>query len=267
LSKSNRYCRVNDADLFVEDFGSGPLMLFMHGFSFDSRMWQPQLDFFARDYRVLAYDARGFGRSSLPGNAPWSPAGDLSAVLDEVAADPAILVAHSMAAIAACDFCRQSPGRIKALILVSPSAAGYRWPEIFMAQWAAYQDLAAVDMDAARNAWLGSELFTRSGDNALVAQQMRVMIDRYSGWHWQQKKPVSTSALAPSTPQQLDLPVLLINGSDDAPAFLDCARVLAGRIGASRQLLIDDADHMCNMEQPVVFNRKLAAFIASLAPA
>ena len=195
MSNSNRHCRVNGADLFVEDFGSGPLMVFMHGFSFDSRMWQPQLDFFARDYRVLAYDARGFGRSSLPGNAPWSAVDDLSAVLDEVAADPAILVAHSMAAIAACDFCRQSPGRIKALILVSPSAADYRWPEVFMAQWAAYQDLAAVNMDAARNAWLGSELFTRSGDNALVAQQMRAMIDRYSGWHWQQKKPVSTSAL------------------------------------------------------------------------
>lgn len=267
MTKHNRYCRVQGADLYVEDVGSGPLLVFMHGFSFDSRMWQQQMDFFARDYRVLAYDARGFGLSSLPGDQPWSALDDLSAVLDEVAADPAILVAHSMAAIAACDFCRQYPERIKALVLVSPSAADYRWPEAFMAQWAAYQDLAAVDMDAARNAWLGSELFTRTSNNPLVWQQMQDMIDRYSGWHWQTRKPVSNSALAPSIPQQLELPVLLINGRDDSPAFLDCARVLAQRIGADRQLVIDDSDHMCNMEQPQVFNRELAAFIATLAPA
>lgn len=267
MSKSNRFYAVNGADLFVEDIGSGPLMVFMHGFSFDSRMWQQQLDFFARHYRVLAYDARGFGLSSLPGNTPWSPVDDLGAVLDAAAADPAILVAHSMAAIVACDFCRQYPERVKALILVSPSAADYRWPEVFMAQWAAYQDLANSDMNAARNAWLGSELFTRCSDKPRVWQQMRGMINRYSGWHWQQKQAVATSTLARSPHQQLDLPVLLINGRDDSPAFLDCAEVLAARIGASSRLLIDDADHMCNMEQPAVFNRKLAAFIATLAPA
>jgi len=102
-------------------------------------------------------------------------------VLEKVAADSVILVAHSMAAITACDFCYHYPGRLKALILVSPSDADYRWPPAFMAQWPAYQDLAYIDMDAARDAWLSSELFGRSRDNASVLQQMRVMIDDYCG--------------------------------------------------------------------------------------
>ena len=267
MSTSKWYCSVSAGELFVEDRGRGPLMIFMHGFSFDRRMWQRQVDFFSSNYRVLAYDARGFGLSSLPGDIPWSPIEDLGTVLDEVAADAVILVAHSMAAITACDFCQLHPERIKALILVSPSAAEYRWPQAFMAQWAAYQELAAFDMEAARNAWLGSELFTRCGDDAWVSQQMRAMIDHYSGWHWQVRKKVSTSTLPVSSRRRLDLPIMVINGSDDSPAFLDCAEVLAERIGATRQLLIKDADHMCNMEQAAMFNSEIEAFIATLARA
>ena len=269
MKTGNKLGSVKGADLFIEDNGKrrDPALVFLHGFSFDSRMWRAQLNYFSHHYRVLAYDARGFGRSSQPTAKPWSAPGDLDAVLAQASIERAILVAHSMAAITACDYCHQHPERVEAMVLVSPSAAGYHWPEGFMAQWVAYQELAAVNMEAAKTAWLGSELFTRACADSAVAPQMQAMIDSYSGWHWLANKSVSTSQLATSELPRIEQPVLLVNGSDDSPAFLDCAGMLAQQLPNSRRLLIRDSDHMCNMEQPGVFNRELGNFIAKILPA
>jgi pimeloyl-ACP methyl ester carboxylesterase len=269
MKTDNKLCSARSKDLFIEDNGRRhePALVFLHGFSFDSRMWRAQLDYFGHHYRVLAYDARGFGRSPQPPDKHWSALDDLDAVLAQASINRAILVAHSMAAITACDYCRQHPECVEAMILVSPSAANYHWPQGFLAQWLAYQELAAVNMEAAKAAWLGSELFTHACADSEVAAQMQAMIDSYSGWHWLTNQSVSTSQLATSALARIELPVLLINGSDDSPVFLDCAGKLAQQFTNSRQLLISDSDHMCNMEQPGVFNRELGDFIAALLPA
>ena len=82
--------------LYLEDQGSGAAVVFLHGFSLDSRMWQRQLRVFARGYRVLAYDALGYGRSGLPAG-PVSPVSDLKQVLTCCSIDRCFVVAHSMA--------------------------------------------------------------------------------------------------------------------------------------------------------------------------
>ncbi len=256
---------MSDLPLYIEQSGSGTPMVFMHGFSFDSRMWQPQLQHFSRQYQALAYDARGFGRSPLPGDEGWSPLDDLDGVLATAGQQRAILVAHSMAAITACDYCYRHPSRIEAMVLVSPSAEAYRWPESFMAQWVAYQELAAIDMEAARTAWLGAELFTRVAADPDVEKQMRAMIDDYSGWHWIHKIPVSTGKLPDGGLQEIRQPVLLVNGDEDSPAFLDCAAQLAKKMPNCRQVLLPRTDHMCNMESVGEFNRQVDDFLQSQA--
>jgi 3-oxoadipate enol-lactonase len=255
---------ANGAQFYVDERGAGMPLVFLHGFSFDSDMWLAQLDYFARDYRVLAYDARGFGRSSLPTEQPWSALADLDAIVQQRQADPVVLLAHSMAAITACDYCLQYPSRVRALVLVSPAVAGFRWPESFMAQWAAYQELAAVDMDAARRAWMGSELFVRACAEPSLSRTLDAMLSRYAGWHWLHKTSVSGSEQPWSAFTTIAQPVLLVGGREDSPAFLDCAALLARQIPHACQLLIDDADHLCNMEQVAVFNRRVAAFLADV---
>jgi pimeloyl-ACP methyl ester carboxylesterase len=237
----------------------------MHGFSFDSRMWRSQLDFFARRHRVLAYDARGFGRSAPADDPTRSPSDDLHAVLLRTDTERCILVAHSMAAITACDYSTIRPERIRALVLVSPSVANYHWPADFMAQWLAYQDLAAIDMAAAKTAWLGSELFRCACADPVVGQELRAMVDSYSGQHWLARKAVNSGKLGISDLDQIQQPVLLFSGSEDSAAFLQCASTLAEQLPDCRYIVLDRADHMCNMEQPAVFNRELEAFIATLA--
>nr|WP_221380284.1 alpha/beta hydrolase [Actinoplanes polyasparticus] len=54
-------------DLYYEDHGSGPAVVLISGWPFDSRSWEPQIHpLLTAGYRVIAYDRRGFGRSSRP---------------------------------------------------------------------------------------------------------------------------------------------------------------------------------------------------------
>ena len=57
---------INGADLYYEEAGSGPALVFIHAGIADCRMWEAQFAAFARDYRVVRYDQRGFGRSAMP---------------------------------------------------------------------------------------------------------------------------------------------------------------------------------------------------------
>jgi pimeloyl-ACP methyl ester carboxylesterase len=75
------FADVNGARLFYEIAGGGPPLTLLHGFSLDTRMWDDQCAALAQRYRVLRYDARGFGRSAVPTAERYSHAEDLRALL------------------------------------------------------------------------------------------------------------------------------------------------------------------------------------------
>ncbi|MFD0384991.1 alpha/beta fold hydrolase [Streptomyces stramineus] len=63
------YLDVNDTTLYIEDEGSGPALLFLHGWGTSGRVWGGQLREFVRDHRVVTVDGRGCGRSARPAGA------------------------------------------------------------------------------------------------------------------------------------------------------------------------------------------------------
>ncbi|MCX2927098.1 alpha/beta fold hydrolase [Streptomyces sp. NEAU-W12] len=88
-----------DIDLYYEDHGSGQPVVLIHGFPLDGHSWEKQsaalLD---AGYRVITYDRRGFGRSSLPtsGYDYDTFAADLNTVLETLDVSDAVLVGFSM---------------------------------------------------------------------------------------------------------------------------------------------------------------------------
>src|SRR5204862_508671 len=58
--------RVNSINLFYEDEGAGVPLVFVHEFAGDSRSWHLQTRFFARRYRTIAFNARGYPPSDVP---------------------------------------------------------------------------------------------------------------------------------------------------------------------------------------------------------
>jgi pimeloyl-ACP methyl ester carboxylesterase len=100
--------------------GEPPIVL-LHGATFRSEDWENIFPRLATRYRVIAYDARGHGKSGrAPGYAIGDFADDLLRVIDQVAAAPAIVIGHSLGGATALVAAARKPAAIKALVLEEP---------------------------------------------------------------------------------------------------------------------------------------------------
>ena len=84
--------------IYYKDWGTGPTVVFSHGWPLNADAWESQMLFLAsRGYRCIAHDRRGHGRSSQPwdGNEMNTYADDLAALLDKLDAKGATLIGHS----------------------------------------------------------------------------------------------------------------------------------------------------------------------------
>src|SRR5260370_35885011 len=107
------YAPSDGAKIYFESAGAGPTVVFIHAGVWARRMWDPQFDFFARKFRVVRYDLRGFGKSEMP-DLPYSNRGDLGNVLLPLKIDKAVLIGCSMGGSAAIDFTLENPERVTA---------------------------------------------------------------------------------------------------------------------------------------------------------
>jgi pimeloyl-ACP methyl ester carboxylesterase len=129
---------VNGGRLEFDVAGNGPPVVFLHPGLWDRRTWDDQFGLFSRTYRVVRYDARGYGRSSRPEpGRSYSHVEDLSAVLDAAGVDRAALVGCSMGGAIALDFALAEPERVSALVLAAPGLAGFEGTMDEEAAWEA----------------------------------------------------------------------------------------------------------------------------------
>src|SRR5690242_4681079 len=126
-SKSD-YPEVNAVRLYYEIAGEGSDLVFVHAGCADSRMWAEQFSIFVDDYRVLRYDMRGYGKSSLS-KTSFSNRDDLYNLLKILDIQEAHFVACSMGSLAVTDFALEHPEKVKSLVLVSPALSGYQYQE------------------------------------------------------------------------------------------------------------------------------------------
>ncbi len=109
-------------EIFYKDWGSGPPILFSHGWPLSSDMWDNQMMVFGQQgFRVIAHDRRGFGRSgqNWDGNTNERFADDLAALIDHLGLTGVVLVAHSMAGGEACKYvARHGCGKLSKLVMV-----------------------------------------------------------------------------------------------------------------------------------------------------
>jgi pimeloyl-ACP methyl ester carboxylesterase len=107
--------------LYYEEAGSGTPLLFIHEFAGDHRSWEPQMRFFARLFRCVAYDARGFPPSEVPQDPErYSQAharDDVIAILDHLRFDRAHIVGLSMGGFAALHVGIAYPQRARSLVI------------------------------------------------------------------------------------------------------------------------------------------------------
>ncbi|GMI78068.1 hypothetical protein like AT4G02340 [Hibiscus trionum] len=115
---------TNGINMHVASIGSGPVILFLHGFPELWYSWRHQLlSLSSLGYRCVAPDLRGFGDTDAPTSAAlytvFHIVGDLVGLLDSLGVDRVFLVGHDWGAMIAWSFCQLRPDRVKALVNLS----------------------------------------------------------------------------------------------------------------------------------------------------
>jgi pimeloyl-ACP methyl ester carboxylesterase len=114
---------VNNVNYHYQEHGRGTPLVLIHGFPFDSRMWEAQLKSLSDRHRVIAPDLRGFGKSmSSDAFSIASLARDVHGLLEQIGALPCLLGGLSMGGYIALAFCREYMADLRGLALLDTRA-------------------------------------------------------------------------------------------------------------------------------------------------
>ncbi len=249
------YLDRNGVAIYYEDHGqAGPQVpLFLtHGYSASAEMWEPNLPALSRQRRVITWDIRGHGRSDSPTDpAQYSQArsiGDMAAVLDACQVRSAVVGGLSLGGYLSLAFNVEHPDRVAGLILCD-TGPGYRKDEP-RAKWNA---MAARFADA----------FDRDGLDA------RTGSPEVQAAHHHSAAGLALAArgiLTQHDSQVIDslatisVPTLVIVGADDRD-FLVPADMMAAKIPGATKVVIDNAGHAVNIDQPEAFQSAVLSFL------
>jgi 3-oxoadipate enol-lactonase len=258
---------VNGVNLAVEVRGTGPAVLFIHGYPLDRTIWTEQIR--ALDgFRRIAPDLRGMGESDAPdlGYSLSIYAADLAALLDTLGVDDVVLCGLSMGGYIAFEFLRQSRSRVRGLVLMATRADADA-PEVRRGRDAAAATARERGASAIAETMLPKMLAPATLDRRPdIAEALRSLMS---------STPVAgiVGALAAMRDREgsesllstlADVPTLVIVGEDDGLIPPDEARAMAKSIPGARMAVIPGAGHMPPVEQPEATNEQLRQFLSSL---
>ena len=267
------YARVNGARLYYELAGSGAPLVMLHAGIADCRMWDGEFERFASSHRALRFDMRGYGKS-LPVAGEFNLQDDLEALLKELGiAKPAAFMGCSMGGGLAIDYALAQPQAASALILVGSGPAGLELDvpgpdELFAESEAAYEAgdierVAELDMQIWFDGTGRSPADVAADARAKAFEMARLVTEHeLTGIGQHVRKPVDTPAA--ERLGELTMPALIVVGENDLPYLRAAADFMLERMPNAKKLLLHDAGHLPNMEQPERFQAAVAAILAEV---
>ena len=249
--------------LRFRDEGEGMPVVFIHGWTVDLDVWNPQARNLAGSMRVIRFDRRGFGLSQgAPSVA--SDVDDLRVLLDRLAIPRASLVGSSQGARVALSFAMRLPDRVAAIVLDGP-------PDEVGSQDAAGEGDFSVDefrrlaqaggADAFRRVWRAHPLMKLHTSDAKAQALLDAMLARYPA------RDLLGPASAPSQPvgtallERFRKPVLVVNGEFDTRVRLQAGERLRQSLPAAERILIAGAGHLPNLDNPVDYDEAVQTFL------
>lgn len=253
---------VNGTKLFYEVAGEGFPLILLHDGLLDSRTWDAQFQLFAQHFKVLRYDARGYGQSELP-HTKFSEVQDLAALLQFLKINRAYFVGLSNGGKIALEFALEHPAIVAKLVAAGPSLSGYKVSDEKRQRLSAIWSMAAEKgVSGVVDGWLNDPFWAPAADKAALRQHIETLLTEKLNFFL--ATPNFRLSLEPPATQRLTeikVPTLLLIGERDDPDNHAIVDILAQGINGAQKVVIAGAGHMVNMEQPDEFNRLVLNFL------
>ncbi len=248
------YVDRDGARIYYQVHGSGPALLLSHGYGATSAMWAGQVNAFD-GFRVIVWDMRGHGLSDSPAQARLYSAeetvADMLAILDQCQVDQAVVGGLSLGGYMSLAFYLAHPDRITALMLFD-TGPGFKQPQARQG----WNDFALQRADK----------FEQEGLAALGTGQEVVLSQHRSAQglaHAARGMLTQSDGRVINALADIDKPTLVLVGADDK-GFLAATDYMANKIPGATKVVLDNAGHAANIDQPQAFNQAVRVFLDTL---
>lgn len=269
------HLQSDGARLYYEETGRGHPVVFVHEFAADHREWELQVRFFSREYRCIAYSARGYPPSDVPTDPALygqdRSADDIAAVIRGLGIARAHVVGLSMGAFATLRFGLRHPQLASALVLAGVGSGSNlaeleQWrrtareksDQLLREGWTNIAEETGHSPTRIQlkrknpRAW--NEFMAHLREHSVqgtALTQRRYQGERDSVYHWEAQ--LKTMAL----------PTLIAVGDEDAPC-IEPSVFLKRTLPNAGLWVCPNTGHAINLEEPEAFHREVAAFLAGV---
>ncbi len=252
---------VRGTELYVQEAGAGPALLFVHGVAGDADVWHDMVSRLADRFRCVSYDRRGYSRSPM-GDAPeevGTHAEDAAALIRELEIEPVVIGSGSGARVAV-ELGRRHPYLLAGEVFAEPPIvtldpdAGRVW--LTELAGAVRPAVEADDPVAAVNAFFS----TFAPDFWAAIDEPARERYRANGSAFLAELTAPTYDLRPNELAAVDLPALVLTGENSHPALHALAAALADNLPDVRRVELPGAGHVTYGDRPAEFARVVAEF-------
>jgi len=270
--KKTGYISSEKARIYYEQNGTGISLIMIHAGVADSRQWNNEFQRFSQDFQAVRYDIRGYGKSN-PVDGVFTHLGDLTTLIEALEINPPyILMGCSMGGGLAMDYALANPEKVAALIMVGSGPSGLvldvEEPEIFSDAAKAFEDgdldlLAEIETQI----WFVGMDRTRDQVDPKMHQLAFDMNRTAIGHEVKQlgQRQADTDKPAYERLEEINSPLLIIVGSQDIPYMHAAANYMMEIVDSAQKIIIQNAAHLPNMDQPEQFFRIVSRFLADLS--
>ena len=260
---------INGIDTYFVDAGNpaAQTVVLIHGFPFSLEMWSQQIELLKKDYRVIAYDVRGHGRSGVADGQYTLEffVDDLVGLLDHLKIARAVLCGLSMGGYIALRAAERNPERLRALILCDTQSTADS-NEGRLKRAASIKSIKTNGVDAfaegfVKAVFAPSSLITKTDRVGTIKNiiQSNSSLGICGTLLALAARTDTTASLS-----GIKVPTLILVGESDAVTPPRASQEMHDKIPNSEFYTIANAAHMSNIENPEAFNGYLRNFLDNL---
>jgi pimeloyl-ACP methyl ester carboxylesterase len=259
---SSGYIDVDNGKVFYETAGSGPVLVFIHDGLIHREVWDNQFSFFSKNYKVVRYDRRGFGKSSAA-NGTFSNVEDLHTLFTQLHIDSACLIGASAGGWLAIDFTLHYPRKVNSLVLVGAVVDGLPYTQHLKTRGghlpSKFKDFQEIAMY-----YVSDDPYEIYYKNTAAREKAKELVRNNPGKGHGSGESAPSSVPGYRRLNEIKVPALILVGEFDMPDVHAHAGAINAGIMNSTRDIIPKSGHLVPLEQPVLLNEAVMKFFDGL---